>query len=139
MELGRDWLTRFLSILAPPHLSHQTAQFNTASPSPYLPSFITHCTQRRLRYRCASGKRMAEEDGLLALQGLHSDLIAFSENRLQDIERLVNELDSRIEEFRELLDKKGKADASRKKLQEGASFYCRHFVHLTQRIIFLVC
>lgn len=62
---------------------------------------------------------MAEEDGLLALQGLHSDLVAFSENRLQDIERLVNELDSRIEEFRALLDKKGKADASRKQLQDG--------------------
>ncbi|KIV99428.1 uncharacterized protein PV09_08860 [Verruconis gallopava] len=62
---------------------------------------------------------MAEEDGLLALQGLHSDLLAFSENCLNDIERLVNELDGRIEEFRSLLDKKGKADASRRKLQEG--------------------
>jgi nuclear pore complex protein Nup205 len=62
---------------------------------------------------------MAEEDGLLALQGLHSDLLAFSENRLQDIERLVNELDNRIEEFRALLDKKSKADASRRKLGEG--------------------
>jgi nuclear pore complex protein Nup205 len=62
---------------------------------------------------------MAEVDGLLALQGLHSDLLAFSENRLQDIERLVNELDGRIEEFRALLDKQGKADASRRKLSEG--------------------
>jgi hypothetical protein len=67
---------------------------------------------------------MAEEDGLLALQGLHSDLLAFSENRLQDIERLVNELDSRVEEFRSLLDKKGKADASRKRLNEGTYCVC---------------
>lgn len=62
---------------------------------------------------------MAEEDGLLALQDLHSDLLAFSENRLQDIERLVNELDTQIEEFRTLLDKNGKGDASRKRLNEG--------------------
>jgi hypothetical protein len=66
---------------------------------------------------------MADEDGLLALQGLHSDLVAFSEHRLQDIERLVNELDGRIEEFRTLLDKKGKSDASRKQLQDGKLAY----------------
>ena len=62
---------------------------------------------------------MADEDGLLALQGLHNDLIAFSDNRLQDIERLVNELDSRVEEFRALLDKNGKTDASRRQVQTG--------------------
>lgn len=62
---------------------------------------------------------MAEEDGLLALQGLHSDLVAFSENRLQDIERLVGELESRIEEFRSLLDKQSKSNASRQKVQTG--------------------
>lgn len=71
---------------------------------------------------------MAEEDGLVALQGFHSDLVAFSENRLQDIERLVNELDGRIEEFRALLDKKGKADASRKLLQDGASTMALHAI-----------
>ena len=62
---------------------------------------------------------MAEEDGLLALQGLHSDLVAFSENRLQDIERLVGELESRIEEFRSLLDKQSKSNTSRQKVQSG--------------------
>ena len=64
---------------------------------------------------------MAEEDSLLALQGLHSDLIAFSENRLQEVDRLISELDSRIDEFRELLDKKAKNDASRRELQKGTS------------------
>lgn len=60
-----------------------------------------------------------EEDGLLALQGLHSDLVAFAENRLPDIERLLVELDSRVEEFRALLDQQGKSEASKKKLGEG--------------------
>jgi hypothetical protein len=70
---------------------------------------------------------MAEEDGLVALQGLYSDLVAFSEKRLQDIDRLVNELDGRIEEFRVLLDKKSKADASRRVLQEGMLCAELHF------------
>ena len=64
---------------------------------------------------------MAEEDSLFALQGLHSDLIAFSENRLPDLQRLLVELDGRIEEFRALLDKKGKSDASRTQLHNGES------------------
>ena len=73
---------------------------------------------------------MAEDDGLLALQGLHSDLLAFSENRLQDIDRLVTELDSRIDEFRQLLDKKSKSETSRKKLGEGMRFnMLRRIVH----------
>lgn len=62
---------------------------------------------------------MAEEDGLQALQGLHSDLEAYCGNRLRDIDRLVGELESRIDEFRELLDHKTKSEASRRRLLEG--------------------
>jgi nuclear pore complex protein Nup205 len=62
---------------------------------------------------------MAEADSLEALQGLHRDLLAFCENRLQDIDRLVEELESRIEEFRGLLDKKPKAEQSRRQLSQG--------------------
>lgn len=62
---------------------------------------------------------MAEEDTLDALQGLHRDLLAFCENRLQDIDRLVEELEGRIDEFRALLDKKPKNDKSRQEISKS--------------------
>jgi len=62
---------------------------------------------------------MAANDSLEALQGLHRDLLALSENRLKAIERLLGELESRIDEFRNLLDKKSKSDLSRQKLSKG--------------------
>lgn len=65
---------------------------------------------------------MAEEDTLDALQGLHRDLLAFGENRLQDIDRLVEELEGRIDEFRALLDKKPKNDHSRQQISKSRSF-----------------
>jgi nuclear pore complex protein Nup205 len=62
---------------------------------------------------------MAEADSLDALQGLHQDLLAFRDNRLHDIDRLVDELKSRIEEFRGLLDRKPKNNESRQKLGQS--------------------
>jgi nuclear pore complex protein Nup205 len=62
---------------------------------------------------------MADDDTLDALQGLHRDLLAFCENRLQDIDRLVEELEGRIDEFRGLLDKKPKNDQSRQQLSKS--------------------
>lgn len=62
---------------------------------------------------------MAQADGLDALQGLHQDLLAFCDNRLHDIDRLVGELKSRIDEFRALLDHKQRNDQSRKQLIQG--------------------
>lgn len=62
---------------------------------------------------------MAEEDTLDALQGLHRDLLAFCENRLQDIDRLVEELEGRIDDFRALLDKKPKNDTSRQEISKS--------------------
>lgn len=64
---------------------------------------------------------MASNDNLEALEGLHRDVLAASENRLKAIERLAEELESRIEEFRAFLDQKSKNDTSRKKLVEGKS------------------
>ncbi|TID18729.1 hypothetical protein E2P81_ATG05711 [Venturia nashicola] len=71
---------------------------------------------------------MAEEDTLDALQGLHRDLLAFCENRLQDIDRLVQELEGRIDEFRALLDKKPKNDKSRQEISKSP-FPCNDNVY----------
>ena len=60
-----------------------------------------------------------EQDDLEALQGLHQDLIAVSNSQLRNVDRLWNELDARIEEFRQLLDKPRKNDASREMLSSG--------------------
>jgi len=62
---------------------------------------------------------MATDGNLEALQGLHRDLLALSENRLIAIERLLLELEARLDEFRNLLDKKVKNDTSRQKLSKG--------------------
>ena len=62
---------------------------------------------------------MTANDSLEALQGLHRDLLALSENRLNAIERLLGELETRIDEFRNLLNKKSKSDLSRQKLSKG--------------------
>ena len=62
---------------------------------------------------------MADEEGLLGLQGLHQDLIALDASRLRNIDRLWADLERRVGEFRQLLDKPSKSDASRKALQSG--------------------
>ena len=62
---------------------------------------------------------MAATDGLEGLQGLYNDLLSLSENRLPVVERLLEELEARVEEFRQLLDKKSKNDSSRNKLNSG--------------------
>jgi nuclear pore complex protein Nup205 len=62
---------------------------------------------------------MATNDDLDGIQGLHQDLLALSENRLKSVERLVVELEARVDEFRNFLNKKAKNDASRLKLSQG--------------------
>ena len=44
-------------------------------------------------------------DSLTRLQGLHQDLVAFTSSRLANIERLWQELEASIQEFRDFLDK----------------------------------
>lgn len=56
---------------------------------------------------------------LEGLRGIHQDLIALSEDRLPNVERLWVELEARIEDFRRLLDKVSKNDASRQTLSSG--------------------
>jgi hypothetical protein len=56
---------------------------------------------------------------LESLQALHADLLALSESRLLNIERLGNQLDAHIKDFRALLDKKPRSDQSRQTLGAG--------------------
>lgn len=61
---------------------------------------------------------MAQDD-LESLKGLHQDLIALSQARLPEIDRLCADLEAHIEAFRGLLDKPLKNDASRGVLNSG--------------------
>jgi nuclear pore complex protein Nup205 len=62
---------------------------------------------------------MAEDDSLAALQGLHRDLCAHIDLRLPVLERLCLSLEAHLEDFKTLLDKKPKSDASRQALGAG--------------------
>ncbi|PNS19250.1 hypothetical protein CAC42_2427 [Sphaceloma murrayae] len=60
---------------------------------------------------------MEDLDSLTRLQGLQADLIAFSESRLQTVDRLWAELEYSIVDFRKLLDKRQKNENSRRAIQ----------------------
>ena len=62
---------------------------------------------------------MADDDSLAALQGLHRDICALIENRLPALDRLLQSLENHLEEFKTLVDKKGKNDTSRQALASG--------------------
>ncbi|KAH8801581.1 nucleoporin Nup186/Nup192/Nup205 [Xylogone sp. PMI_703] len=62
---------------------------------------------------------MSELDSYESLQLLHADLVALSESELPNLERLLAELEARIEEFRGLLDKSSRNEQSRKSLTSG--------------------
>lgn len=64
---------------------------------------------------------MSETNSLEALQGLHRDLRALTDSKLPVLQRLVEELETRLNEFSALLDKPGKNDQSRKTLNSGNS------------------
>lgn len=58
-------------------------------------------------------------ESLERLEGLYQDLLAFSETRLANIERLWAELEASIDDFRNLLTKPPKNSASRELLLTG--------------------
>lgn len=64
---------------------------------------------------------MAESEAIEGLRGLQQDLIALEESRLRNVERLWVDLEARVEEFRNLLDKPSKNESSRKKILSGMS------------------
>lgn len=69
---------------------------------------------------------MDEDDTLTRLQGLQADLVAISESRLANVNRLWVELEGSIADFRKLLDQQHKNDKSRQALKLGM-FKCAHF------------
>lgn len=63
---------------------------------------------------------------LESIQAVHADLLALSDSRLLNIERLGDQLIAHVKEFRGLLDKRARNDQSRQKL--GTGTYCTESV-----------
>lgn len=62
---------------------------------------------------------MGDTDSLEGLHGLHQDLLALAESGVLAVDRLKDQLDRRIHEFKTLLDKPEKNAASRTTLTSG--------------------
>ena len=62
---------------------------------------------------------MEEIGGLVGLRDLHQDLLALEASRFRNVERLWADLEARVNEFRQLLDKPAKNEKSRKLLSLG--------------------
>ena len=63
-------------------------------------------------------------DSLARLQGLHADLVAFTETRLANIDRLWQELEDSIQDFRRLLDKPTAESSDREAYNNGTVSLC---------------
>jgi nuclear pore complex protein Nup205 len=65
---------------------------------------------------------MAELQGIRdGLRGLYQDLSAISDGNLHNVDRLCLELETHIQDFRKLLDKPAKNNASRQAVLSGES------------------
>lgn len=62
---------------------------------------------------------MAEDDSLSALEGLHRDLCALIDQRLPALDRLLQNLEAHLDDFKALVDKKPKSNESRNALSAG--------------------
>jgi hypothetical protein len=62
---------------------------------------------------------MADDDSLQALEALHRDLCALIDNRMTTLDRLRQNLEDHLDDFKALVDKRGKNDQSRKSLGSG--------------------
>lgn len=62
---------------------------------------------------------MEERESLVSLRGLYQDLSALSDSSLVNIDRLRVELETHIDDFRKLLDKPTKNNASRQAVLSG--------------------
>lgn len=74
------------------------------------------------------------EESLQRLKGLHIDLVNITESRLPNIDRLVGELETRIDEFRTLLDKPKKNDKNRQIISSGEALSSKMGMGLTERL-----
>jgi hypothetical protein len=71
---------------------------------------------------------MSEVGSLESLQALYTDLLALSESRLSNLDRLGAQLDAHIQDFKNLLDKKSRNDQSRRSLATGMEAFFK-FLH----------
>jgi nuclear pore complex protein Nup205 len=62
---------------------------------------------------------MGDRDTLAGLRGLYQDLSSLSDSSFVNIDRLRFELESHIDDFRKLLDKPAKNNASRQAVLSG--------------------
>lgn len=62
---------------------------------------------------------MDDIDALGGLRGLYQDLSTISESSIPNIERLCIELEAHLQDFRKLLDKPPKNNASRQSILSG--------------------
>lgn len=72
---------------------------------------------------------MSELSSLESLQALYTDLLALSEDRLSNLDRLGAELDAHIQDFKNLLDKKARNEESQKALATGMAASRILFLH----------
>lgn len=63
---------------------------------------------------------MSDRNDLEGLRGLHQDLVALDESQLRNVDRLLTELEARVDDFKKLLDKSPKNEKSRNTLLSGA-------------------
>lgn len=77
---------------------------------------------------------MSEFSGLEGLESLHRDLLALSESRLLNIDRLCTQLESHIDDFRNFLHKSSRNEESRKILATG-KVSCSHSVCLRSLLV----
>jgi len=91
---------------------------STASRSIPGDAQIHFCCASRTSLTAVPGDTSAMES-LERLQGLHADLVAFSETRLANIDRLWQELEESIQDFKKLLDKSTPAASDRDAYNNG--------------------
>lgn len=62
---------------------------------------------------------MSDRNDVEGLRGLHQDLVALDESQLRNVDRLLAELEARVDDFKKLLDKSPKNEKSRNTLLSG--------------------
>ena len=63
----------------------------------------------------------ANDDSFTGLRDLHQDLLDLEQGHLRNIDRLWGDLEARLDELRQLLDKPSKNEGSRKSLLSGTT------------------
>lgn len=85
---------------------------------------------------------MSDRNDVEGLHGLHQDLVALDESQLRNVDRLLTELEARVDDFKKLLDKSPKNEKSRNSLLSGAEALicplCFRFIDCFAKYVFFV-